>query len=732
MYRVATAGVFLLLLAVCPIAAATPPAAPTITEPSVDGKVLNPADVHMEAGGYSDPDGNARACSDWEIVTAATAEVVWQAPCATGILAGHIHLGDGTFTGSHAGRSELNFETGYRLRVRFRDSAGESGAWAERPFSTSPAGPPGNPSPVPWAVRQPGFEVEVVATGFQLPVNIAFVPDPGPDPGDPFMYVTELYGTVKVVTRDGTVRDYATGLLNFDPTGNFPGSGEQGLTGIAVEPATGDVIVSLLYENTASSSRPHYPKVVRFHSNDGGLTAATQTTILDMFGQDTGASHQVSAVTIGPDGKLYVHNGDGFNTEASQSIDTFRGKVLRMNMDGTAATQNPYYDAANGETARDYLFAYGFRNPFGGAWRAADASLYEVENGPSVDRFAKVVRGRNYLWDGTDASMRNYALFNWEPSHAPVNIAFVQPQTFFGSGFPATHMDRAFVTESGPTYAGGPQAGGKRIGEFAPGTNGDFAGTYRVPLVEYTGTGKATAAGLAAGPDGLYFTDLYKDQGTSAIDRGANVLRVRYVQQPAGYPHPASAAQLRTSLVPAYGPCTAPTHQHGPPLASPSCGPPARESDDLSIGPAFNGSLRVHALPGDPATSADEADVRLRVQLADVRQAGGSSDYAGELEASIGLRLTDTSNGPALNLPATVQDLAFTFAVPCEATTGIPATGATCGLGTTADALAPGMVLDRKRAIWQLDQVDVFDGGPDGDASTHPNARFATQGVFVP
>jgi hypothetical protein len=46
-------------------------------------------------------------------------------------------------------------------------------------------------------------------------------------------------------------------------------------------------------------------------------------------------------------------------------------------------------------------------------------------------------------------------------------------------------------------------------------------------LIEYTGTGKGTAVGLAAGPDGLYFSDLYKDTGTSPIDPGANIYRIR-------------------------------------------------------------------------------------------------------------------------------------------------------------------------------------------------------------
>jgi hypothetical protein len=114
-----------------------------------------------------------------------------------------------------------------------------------------------------------------------------------------------------------------------------------------------------------------------------------------------------------------------------------------------------------------------------------------------------------------------------------VNIAFVQPQTFSGSGFPPSMMDHAFVTESGPTYATGPQTLGKRIVEFAPDPSSGELGGHPHGLVEYTGTGKGTAAGLAAGPDGLYFTELYKDLDyTTPIDPGARLLRVRYLGSP--------------------------------------------------------------------------------------------------------------------------------------------------------------------------------------------------------
>src|SRR5438477_11382542 len=112
----------------------------------------------------------------------------------------------------------------------------------------------------------------------------------------------------------------------------------------------------------------------------------------------------------------------------------------------------------------------GMRNPFGGAWRAADGFHYEVENGPSVDRIAKVVAGRNLLWDGSDASMSNFALYDWglpcppcPGAHAPVNVALVQAAKLFGSGFPFEKMENASVTVSSPTREYGPTELGNRM-----------------------------------------------------------------------------------------------------------------------------------------------------------------------------------------------------------------------------------------------------------------------------
>ena len=254
------------------LAANLPPDQPTITEPATDGQVVNPFDVHMETAPFSDPDGDSHLCTDWVIEVAATSEVAWQALCSPILV--HIHLGDGTFMNSYAGKAQLDYDKDYVLRVRDSDNSGDPATqwspWAQRLFHTSVAPAPGGP--VAWTLRQSGFQIAVVASGFQLPVNIAFVPNAGTTQSSPYYYVAELYGNIRVVTRNGTISDYVRGVLNYQPSGKFPGSGEQGLAGIVVDPVSGDVFASMLYVATGGAL---YAKVLRFRSSHGGTVAGS-------------------------------------------------------------------------------------------------------------------------------------------------------------------------------------------------------------------------------------------------------------------------------------------------------------------------------------------------------------------------------------------------------------------------------------------------------------------------
>jgi hypothetical protein len=202
----------------------------------------------------------------------------------------------------------------------------------------------------------------------------------------------------------------------------------------------------------------------------------------------------------------------------------------------------------------------------------------------------------------------------------------------------------------------------------------------------------------------------------------------------AGYPVPRGATPIRVSLVPAYQACTAPNRTHGSPLAFPSCAPPVLASPNLTIGigdgipPVARSigslSLGVHAGASGPP---DDSDVSLKLRISNVFKSADFTDYTGELEARLSARLTDKQSAGQ----ATTQDFPFSFTSPCTMTADT-VVGAVCSIDTTFNAVVPGSVIDAQRAIWALDEVRIYDGGPDGDAETPGNSLFEVQGVFVP
>jgi hypothetical protein len=208
-----------------------------------------------------------------------------------------------------------------------------------------------------------------------------------------------------------------------------------------------------------------------------------------------------------------------------------------------------------------------------------------------------------------------------------------------------------------------------------------------------------------------------------------------------GYPRPRGATPFQVWLTVAYKECTSPNHGHGGPLTVGSCAPPIQASDFLTVGtldangvPAKAiGSVQAFVKLGNPATPADEADVKLLVNVTDVRNKSDLTDYAGELRATSTRRITDKNNMPSPGGPgaATTQDFPFAFTVPC-APTADTSIGSLCSIQTTADTVVPGQVKEEVRSNWQLGQVRVDDGGADGDADTAANTPFMDAGIFVP
>ena len=373
---------------------------------------------------------------------------------------------------------------------------------------------------LPWRTVK-GFRVELVADGLTLPVQIATVPAPAAESDAPVAYITELYGSVRALGADGSVWLYATDVLNERPSDPPPRlSGQTGTSGVVVEPETGDVFVSTTYRGDDGAL---HNKIVRLESDDSGRTAARAVDVLRNDDEATSPSHQIHGLLFGHDGLLYAAVGNGLQKWRGLDDNYFGGKVVRLNRDGSAPTDNPHFDPTQPDAPISYQWAKGLRNDFALAQRPDDDAIYTAENGPAIDRLLRLEAGRNYGFAGTDASILRQGLwFFGPPAVSPVGIAFAS-----GGMFPAERQGNLYVGTHGFNFVEGTVDNGKRIWEFELDDAGAVAGPPSV-FVTYVGDGFATITGVAYLKDGLYFLDFYNDHPPDgdATAAGARLWRV--------------------------------------------------------------------------------------------------------------------------------------------------------------------------------------------------------------
>jgi hypothetical protein len=132
-----------------------------------------------------------------------------------------------------------------------------------------------------------------------------------------------------------------------------------------------------------------------------------------------------------------------------------------------------------------------------------------------------------------------------------------------------------------------------------------------------------------------------------------------------------------------------------------------------------------------PIPGCAAGNVKIAASLTDVREkATPANDYTGELQLKPTLRITDADNGPSEG--GTVVDTPFAVTIPCTTSPSDTTIGSSCSVSTTANSVVPNALVSNNKAIWEVGQIQVLDGGADGLASTSPNTLFAVQGVFIP
>jgi glucose/arabinose dehydrogenase len=229
----------------------------------------------------------------------------------------------------------------------------------------------------------PPVNLSPVQTGLVWPVALAFTPD------GRVLYAEKNSGAIRII-KNGMVLP-----TPFFTLSNTATAGERGLLGLALDPGfPGNPWVYAYQTYIDAANASTYNRIVRIQA--AGDTGVSFSVILRMPPLSGATNHNGGVIAFGPDGKLWAVVGENADPSLSQDHTSLLGKVLRINSDGSAALDNPFYGNLSWENR---IYTYGHRNMFGLAWHPVTGRAYVTENGPACnDEVNLLTAGRNYGW----------------------------------------------------------------------------------------------------------------------------------------------------------------------------------------------------------------------------------------------------------------------------------------------------------------------------------------------
>ena len=289
------------------------------------------------------------------------------------------------------------------------------------------------------------IRVVPVAQGLVNPWSLAFLPD----------------GTLLVTEKEGRLRLIRGDVLDPKPVPGVPTvrvQGRSGLMDVVLHPQfASNRLLYFSYLKPVGTERQSALTVAR-----GRFDGSAITGLSDIFTTGVGVSGP-SRLAFGRDGKLYVTTPSSGDGATSQDPDSYAGKVLRLNDDGSVPADNPFVGRGG---HKPEVFTLGHRNALGLAVNPTTGEMWQSEMGPNGgDELNILKRGANYGWPLVSLG-RSYP-GPWQ-SQTFSRDGMESPVVYWTPSISLSGL--AFYTGSKlPKWKGDIFVGGQRTGEI-PGT----------------------------------------------------------------------------------------------------------------------------------------------------------------------------------------------------------------------------------------------------------------------
>ena len=289
------------------------------------------------------------------------------------------------------------------------------------------------------------IRVVPVVRGLVNPWSLAFLPD----------------GTMLVSEKDGRLRVIRNGVLDPKPIPGAPAvrtQGRSGLMDVVLHPQfASNRLIYFTYLKPVGTERQTALTIAR-----GRFDGTAIADLKDIFSAGAGVSGP-SRLAFSRDGKLYMTTPSGGNGSSSQDPNSYAGKVLRLNDDGSVPADNPYAGRAG---HKPEVLTIGHRNSLGLALHPVSGDMWQHEMGPNGGDEINILKpGANYGWPLVSLG-RTYS----GPWQSPTfsKDGFESPIVYWMPSISLSGM--TFYTGSKlPKWKGDVFVGGQRTGEI-PGT----------------------------------------------------------------------------------------------------------------------------------------------------------------------------------------------------------------------------------------------------------------------